>query len=110
MDLEQLGKIVVMLSTASSSSLLAVLLLVVSYFYRRDFLKQRVVQKEAHERRDVREDTLLNIIRDNAAMFTRAVQENAQACAKQAAVLESLPASWDRFADRMADLARDARR
>jgi len=57
------------------------LAVVTLYFYRRDFLRQRNGLREAHARRDVREEQMILVVKENAAAMadlTRGMDEFAR--------------------------------
>lgn len=111
-DLDKFERLVTLVGPVSAVWLLLVLL--GAYFYRRDFRMKIDRLEGAHGRRDKREDMLMEILRENAQMFTQAVTAQAASCAEQAAALRALGDGQERLADalregqeRVADALRD---
>jgi hypothetical protein len=50
-------------------AVLLVLTILLAFFYRRDFLRKQNGLREAHERRDKRDELLIEVIQKNAAAF-----------------------------------------
>lgn len=126
-DLDKLDAFARALATASPAVLLALIVLIIGWLYRKDSLahaaelaRQRDVMKEAHARRDQRENMLIDVMRQNADLYTKAVHAHASSCAEQAQAIQALGDGFERLsetvregherqADALRELARETR-